>query len=141
MADDKELKDLGLEGGLPPEMTAATGAPRSGGTALGGTELEDLDDKDSDDALKLCRQKFNDVPLGGTIPIRASEYLVVLGSDYGGNVENYMKRMPGREAGKLTKVSNPFKKLKSLKVEGISSAANRATVKELLELLLKDVPA
>jgi hypothetical protein len=66
----------------------------------------------------------------------------LLGSDYSGNIENYAKRASGLERGTLTKKANVFKKLKSVEIGGISSAENRAQVREsLVEYVFSRVPA
>jgi hypothetical protein len=162
-ASEEELKELGLEGGprvedpllgeivypnLPPEMIDTAAPSAGGGLKVGGTEL-DLEDlmAEEETTLALVIQKWNDTPLGGSIPLRVAPGppgLFLLGSDYSGSVENYAKRAPGLERGTLTlKASPAFKnKLKSVEIRGISSAENRAQVREsLVEQIFDRLPA
>jgi hypothetical protein len=59
-ADEKELKDLGLESGLPPEITAPTDGPTvAGGLRVGGTELDLVALKaEEESTVKLLMQKW-----------------------------------------------------------------------------------
>jgi hypothetical protein len=114
--NQQTLDELELSTGLPSEIRSNTRGPDS---AAGDAEgLVPLTDADKDAMRGLRVQKYKDTPMGGEITVRASQELVVLGSDYAGNIENTVKRQVDLAEGKAKKVSFAGK-LKTLEVTGI----------------------
>ena len=116
VASKATMKRLGLESGLPAEMTAQTEAPDSAQGDESG--LKPLTDADKNAMRALRLQTYKDTKVGGEMTVRASQELVVLGSDYAGNIENTLKRQDDYVEGKAKKVGF-VGKLKTLKVTEI----------------------
>jgi hypothetical protein len=133
--DQDTLDRLELPQGLPPEMTARTHGPRTG--QADGVLLP-LPDAELNGMRTLRKAKFDETPLGKSISIRASEALVVLGSDYAGNIESHIKRQDDLQEGTVTKKANPFGKLKSLEIQGISPARQQR-VRGVMGALAPDI--